>query len=53
MINTEKDATMKIDLHVCTTYTGHPDENPASPQEAIKIGLKSGLDGIVIADATR
>ncbi len=41
---------MKIDLHVCTTHSKHPDENPATPQEAIKIAQKRGLDGIAIAD---
>jgi len=41
---------MKIDLHVCTTHSKHPDENPASPKEAVSIAVKRGLDGIVIAD---
>ncbi|MFQ6137148.1 MAG: PHP-associated domain-containing protein [Candidatus Hydrothermarchaeales archaeon] len=41
---------MKIDLHVCTTHSKHPDENPASPQEAIRIAIKRGLDGIAIVD---
>ncbi|MFQ5815566.1 MAG: PHP-associated domain-containing protein [Candidatus Hydrothermarchaeaceae archaeon] len=41
---------MKIDTHICTTYSKHPDENPASPQEAVRIAIKRGLEGIVIAD---
>ncbi len=41
---------MKIDMHICTTHSKHPDENPATPQEAIKIAKKRGLDGILIAD---
>ncbi|MFQ5975319.1 MAG: PHP-associated domain-containing protein [Candidatus Hydrothermarchaeales archaeon] len=41
---------MKIDLHVCTTYSKHPDETPATPKEAIKIAIKRGMNGIAVAD---
>jgi hypothetical protein len=40
---------IKIDMHIFTTMS-HPNENAATPKEAVKIALKRGLNGLGMAD---